>query len=340
VIRTRSSRKIIPVIASLLILHGLFGSAALTRMGLVPTGLGFALTETVLGISLMLGYRWARWLTLGACFLAVAATFVVPILLFLLLGAPKSEAIAFWRNVTSGMAVVFGIVGWFGLAYLRSDEGRRMFSGADAASAALPPEPSWVMIPPAAICLLLLLGTYDSGRRISLFFAYSDPVAPTPQVAMNQPVVKADPPGTDEVRRLEAIEEYALNGGVVPKADEPVRPSEGPVDVVLTDVCITGRKVRVNYAQATSYPIRDLKIGIYLYVDRAAVHLTRDFRLDVPQPGTSAWTPDFDITKAGFVDGDDAYVVATLHGIDGDRLVRKVIVGSDSDPCPDVSTGS
>jgi hypothetical protein len=331
VIRTPSSRKVIPLIASLLILHGLFGAAVLRKLGLVPTGLGFALTETVLGISLMMGYRWARWLTLGACFLAIVAALAVPILLFLVFGEPESQAIEFWRNVTSAMAIVFGVIGWFGLAYLRSEGARRDFSGLDP-ELRLTPEPSWSVLPPAALCLLLLLGTFDGGRQIGLFIAANEP-APAPV------------PDTSAVTNARAVaDERDEKSDPVP-APAPVH--DGIMDIALTDMCADRYRIRVQYTNLGAAPRSGVQFEMKVQVDWSMVHLSRDFVLDVPETGVSVWTPEFDLSNAHIREGVYVNVVAKTYSRnvgqinwENDRLIRNLILRKDRTTCPDVSTRS
>jgi hypothetical protein len=317
----------------------------LKKLGLAPTGLGFGIVEVGLGAGLILGYGWARWLTLGACFLAVTAAFVVPILMFLFFAAPKSEAIEFWRNVTSGAAIVFGVIGWFGLTYLRSERGRRDFAGDAAGSVALKPEPSWAALPPALLCLVLLVGTYDGGKRISLFIADNEsptpPAVPAPETVTPAVPFRADEPveypDPDPVPRPKPAAQ--------PPREAPIQ--YGTMDIALTDICFSGHIVRVKYTNLGTVPIPGAQFGMQVYVDRATLHLTKDFRLDVPPTGVSAWTPEFDVSPTGYGEGDDFYVVADTYSRnvgqtnwDKDRLIRNPFFDSDRHPWPDVSTGS
>jgi hypothetical protein len=328
----RSSSRIIPLIAALLVLHAVFDAMFAKKLGLLPAGLGFGASEIVLGCGLMLGYRWARWLMLGACFLAIVGAVVVPVLMFLLFAEPGSGSLERWRNVTCVVAVLSGVIAWFGLAYLRSARGRQDFSGFDA-SVDLPPEPSWVVLPPAAVCLLLLVVTFDAGRRVSLFVADNEGAAQsTPAVPFrsDEPVEYPDP---DPVPRRKPAAH--------PPPEAPIH--DGTMDIALTDICFKGPMVRVKYTNLGTVPIPGAQFGIQVYVDRAMVHLTKDFRLDVPPTGVSVWTPEFDVTNAGYGESNDFYVVAQTYSRnvgqtnwDNDRLTRNAFFDSDRHSCPDM----
>ncbi len=333
------------VIAAWLILYAATAATLASKLGLIAGGKSLGLVGCAVGCGILLRYRWARWLTLGACFLAIAAAFAAPILLFLVFGAPTSEALGFWRNVSSVAAIAFGIAGWYVLAYLRSERGRRNFAGVDDETVVLAREPSWVVLPSAATFVLLLMGVHDVGRRISNSFGRDAP--PAPAVVESTRTRANDPVALEPFAANEPVENP--DAAPIPEAAAPEQAPihNGTMDIALTDICIDGFNARVKYTNLGTVPIRNAQFGLQVYVDRAMIHHTGDFKLDVPPTGVSLWTPEFDVTRSGYREGDDFHLVAQTYSRnvgqqnwDNDRLVRNLVIGSDRNPCPEVSTGS
>lgn len=194
------------------------------------------------GAGLWLRQRWARWMALGACFLAIAGACIVPVIL--LIAVPFEGEFDGSMRVNlmwSIAAFAFGTIGYKGLSYFRSEQGRLQFAGADAAAQnALLAETSSAVMNSAGLWLLLLLLAKAGGLGWPTWlFAH---VRPAPSR------VSAAPPRDAELYWIAVSRDPAKWAGNSPAAVKyRVLPDLMPLALCYRDVQ-TGRVIDMAYA--------------------------------------------------------------------------------------------
>ena len=118
------------------------------------------LGSLAIGIGIWRIWRWARWIALGACFLAIVIAFSTPILLAL--WRPFDEFSSEPRMtelLTSLFAGAFGMIGFKGLSHLRSQDARSAFESEGESS---------VHVLVSSLCVAILLAGAFVGRDVKL----------------------------------------------------------------------------------------------------------------------------------------------------------------------------
>jgi len=176
-------------VAALLFLAGVSLVGAGVDGRAVHILLGLALIAVGMGV--FWRHRWARWLALGACFLAIAAACTVPVLL--LLAVPfRGDFDGHMRVNLLWMAAAYvvGAIGYKGLAYFRSEKGRLDYGGGnvDAQTALLGETSSAVMLSTGAWALVIVIAGFFGLGAPGWLFAHARPGPPPPA-----PVPAAEP---------------------------------------------------------------------------------------------------------------------------------------------------
>lgn len=118
------------------------------------------LGSLAIGIGIWRIWKWARWIALGACFLAIVIAFSTPILLAL--WRPFDEFSSDPRMtevLTCLFSGAFGMIGFKGLAHLRSEEARSAFESEGESS---------VHVLVSSLCVAILLAGAFVGRDVKL----------------------------------------------------------------------------------------------------------------------------------------------------------------------------
>ncbi len=139
-----------------------------------------ALAALALGIGIWRYWRWARWIALGACFLAIVTAFATPMLLELV--RPFDAFINETKMTelfTSIFAAAFGVIGFKGLSYLRSEDARRSFGATGEGS-------FHVLV--SSLCVATLLAGLFAGREVELPQATvaAEPAVPLPDLVVKR----------------------------------------------------------------------------------------------------------------------------------------------------------
>jgi len=159
VITRLSGRLIAGWIAALLWLTG----TLLTWSGFANGGAigrwSFGLLLFAAGTGIFWRQHWARWLALGACFLAIAGACVVPVLLLLAVPYQGQFDGSMRVNILWSMAAfAIGAIGYMGLAYFRSEQACLDFAGGNlAARGALSGETSSAVVMSAGVWVVLIV---------------------------------------------------------------------------------------------------------------------------------------------------------------------------------------
>jgi len=124
------------------------------------------IANLVIFIGLWLNWRWARWLALGACFLAVVAAFAMPVILELWQPFRNYQGGATPAALfTCATAAAFGMIGYKGLGYLRSPAAWEAFSSDAKQRDALARESSSMVVISAG-CIAVFLGMVAIARGV------------------------------------------------------------------------------------------------------------------------------------------------------------------------------
>ena len=151
-------------IAALLAVVGVVLTVFIDRHGLTTgrffTGLGLI----ALSVGIWLHWRWARWMGLGACFLAIVVACVLPVLQFLVLPFRGFDGALRMTLLWTAASVALGALGYRGLSYFRSELGRLNYAGEKpAAQHALLGETSVAVANSAIVWVLLLTFAWLNG---------------------------------------------------------------------------------------------------------------------------------------------------------------------------------
>jgi hypothetical protein len=97
--------------------------------GVGPEGALTSLLLIAVGIGVVRNWRWARWLAMGACFLAIVGAFLAPVLLYTWQRFPGVEDQSRHVLMFSAFAATFGYLGYKGLEYFRSELAHQDYAG-------------------------------------------------------------------------------------------------------------------------------------------------------------------------------------------------------------------
>jgi len=126
------------------------------------------LASIAVGIGLFATWRWARWLALGVCFLAVVMAFAMPVMLALWRPFDSYEGAARQMELFTCVSIAaIGVIGHKGLAYFRSAAAWRAFSTTEVERLKLAEESSLTVVI-SAFCLAFLLSVFAGARGVGL----------------------------------------------------------------------------------------------------------------------------------------------------------------------------
>jgi hypothetical protein len=114
----------------------------------------------LLGVGLLMHMRWARWVTLGLCFIAMIAAFAMPVWLTLwrpFEGFDPQDPVRL-ELMTCAFAATFGWLGYQGLGYLRSAGAWNLYEIESESS---------LTVLASALCMGLLLAVVGKIRGVS-----------------------------------------------------------------------------------------------------------------------------------------------------------------------------
>jgi hypothetical protein len=122
--------------------------------------LALGLGSLAVGIGIWLFWSWARWVALGACFLAIVTAFSTPMLLALWRPFDDfSSEPRMTELLASLVAGAFGVIGYKGLSHLRSVDARSAFELKNESS---------VHVLVSSLCVATLLAGAIAGRDVKL----------------------------------------------------------------------------------------------------------------------------------------------------------------------------
>jgi hypothetical protein len=147
-------------IAVLFIFVGVLALRSKTEPGSPVADFFAGIVAIGMGGALLFHLRWARWLALGACYLAIAAACALPAILFLTRSFEKFDGTddthLFTKTLLSAIGLVVGGVGYKGLKYYRSDLGRVEHVPVSMSPESVAPERSTQVLYSALVWVVLL----------------------------------------------------------------------------------------------------------------------------------------------------------------------------------------
>lgn len=281
----RSIQRGIPI---MFIVAGVFALRSKAVPGSPPADFFAGLIAIAFAGALFLKLRWARWLALGACFLAIVGACALPALLFLRDPlrpfVDPSSSTAFSNALLSLFGFAFGGLGYKGLKYYRSDLGRVEHASRSLRPENIAPDRSISVLLSSIVWIVLIAVGWKAGITAPKWLFDSRPEQAQQRKAFEQPATSNFPLAeTSDTPVASDADTAAMPAGddlpdLVPLALCVRLVLEGADAVPNIELAYAnrGRSLRANFRYSSSE-------------DGKGRMTPRDSRIPVPSPGSLAF---------------------------------------------------